>query len=161
MLGVVLSGRSGHDESSFNAFSMDIEHQRLTLQILIGSAWVDHHLSDPEVTYLQQVLERYHLSQDADLQALLQAPVPPQQTERWIVQFLQKTDQEERLKLLAAIGNLLIVDEVVSDIEHDLLDEYHDLMARIPSEPDHIATLVKNIGRYVNKALKTLVSQLS
>ncbi|WP_299410770.1 TerB family tellurite resistance protein [Acaryochloris sp. IP29b_bin.148] len=137
---------------------MDTEQQRLTLQILIGSAWVDHHLSEPEVTYLQQVLERYHLSQDADLQALLQQPVPLQQTERWIVQFLKHTDQEERLKLLAAIGNLLIADDVVSDIEHDLLDEYHDLMAKISNEPNYIATLVKNIGHYVNKALNTLAA---
>lgn len=140
---------------------MDTEHQRLTLQILIGSAWVDHTLSEPEVTHLQQVLERYHLSQDEALQALLKEPVSSQQTERWIVEFFQNTQQEERLQLLAAIGNLLIADEVVSDIEHDLLDEYHDLMAKIPDEPDHIANLARNIGHYVNKALTTLVSQLS
>lgn len=140
---------------------MDTDHQRLTLQILIGSAWVDHTLSEPEITHLKKVLARYHLTQDTELQALLKAPVPPQQTERWIVEFLKHTSQEERLKLLAAMGNLLIADEVVSEIEHDLLDEYHDLMARIPNEPDHIATLVKNIGSYVNKALKTLVSPLS
>lgn len=135
---------------------MDTEHQRLTLQILIGSAWVDHTLSEPEVTYLKQVLDRYHLTQDNELQALLQEPVPAQQTERWIVEFLRQTNQEERLKLLAAIGNLLIADDVVSEIEHDLLDEYHDLMAQIPDDPHHITNLVRNIGSYVNKALQTL-----
>lgn len=139
---------------------MDTESQRLTLQILIGSAWVDHNLSEPEVTYLKQVLARYRLSQDPELQTLLQAPVPLQQTERWIIKYFKKNDQEERLKLLAAIGNLLIADDVVTEIEHDLLDEYHELMARTANQPDHLGTLVKNIGSYVNKALKTLVNQL-
>lgn len=137
---------------------MDTEYQRLTLQILIGSAWVDHTLSEPEVTYLKQVLDRYHLTQDTELQTLLKEPVTPQQTERWIVEFLRQTNQEERLKLLAAIGNLLIADDVVSEIEHDLLDEYHDLMAKIPDDPNHITNLVRNIGSYVNKALQTLAS---
>ncbi|UJB71358.1 TerB family tellurite resistance protein [Acaryochloris sp. 'Moss Beach'] len=137
---------------------MDTEHQRLTLQILIGSAWVDHTLSEPEVTYLKKVLDRYHLTQDTELQSLLQEPVLPQQTERWIVEFLRQTNQEERLKLLAAIGNLLIADDVVSEIEHDLLDEYHALMAKIPDDPNHITNLVRNIGSYVNKALQTLAS---
>ncbi|QUY42248.1 TerB family tellurite resistance protein [Acaryochloris marina] len=137
---------------------MDTEHQRLTLQILIGSAWVDHTLSEPEVTYLKKVLDRYHLTQDTELQSLLQEPVLPQQTERWIVEFLRQTNQEERLKLLAAIGNLLIADDVVSEIEHDLLDEYHALMAKIPDDPNHITNLVRNIGSYVNKALQTLAN---
>jgi len=139
---------------------MDTEYQRLTLQILIGSAWVDHQLSEPEVTYLKEVLARYHLSHDPELQTLLQAPVPLQQTERWIFEYFKKHDQEERLKLLATIGNLLIADDVVSDVEHDLLDEYHDLMARTTNQRDHLGTLVKNIGSYVNKALKTLVNPL-
>lgn len=140
---------------------MDTELQRLTLQILIGSAWIDHHLSDPEVAHLQKTLSRYHLSQDPELQSLLQAPVPSAQTERWMVEFLKNTHQEERLQLLAAIGNLLISDEVVSDVEHDLIDEYHDLMARIPDEPAYVPNLVKNIGHYVKKALRTISNQLS
>ncbi|MGR3276599.1 TerB family tellurite resistance protein [Acaryochloris marina NIES-2412] len=153
-----MSGGTGHDESSCYATLMDTEHQRLTLQILIGSAWVDHTLSEPEVTYLKKVLDRYHLTQDTELQSLLQEPVLPQQTERWIVEFLRQTNQEERLKLLAAIGNLLIADDVVSEIEHDLLDEYHALMAKIPDDPNHITNLVRNIGSYVNKALQTLAN---
>lgn len=140
---------------------MNPELQRLTLQILIGSAWIDHHLSDPEVAHLQKILSRYHLSQDTELQILLQHPVQPAQTERWMVEFLKNTHQEERLQLLAAIGNLLIADEVVSDVEHDLIDEYHDLMNRIPDGPDHITSLVKNIGHYVKKSLENIASQLS
>ena len=136
---------------------MDTESQhRLTLQILIGSAWIDHTLNDAEKTYLQTVLERYHLSNDAELQALLAAPVAPQQTERWIATFLKGTPTEERLKLLASIGQLLIADDVVSDVEHDLLDGYHDLMAKISDEPDYIGTLAQNIGKYVSKTLQNL-----
>ena len=140
---------------------MDTDSQhRLTLQILIGSAWVDHTLNDSETAYLRTVLERYHLSNDAELQALLASPVAPQQTERWIATFLKGTQQEERLKLLASIGQLLIADDVVSDVEHDLLDEYHDLMAKISDEPDHIGNLAQNIGKYVSKTLWNLANKL-
>ena len=137
----------------------DSQH-RLILQILIGSAWVDHTLNDAETAYLQTVLDRYHLSNDTALQTLLAKPVAPKQTERWIVTFLKGNQQEERLKLLASIGQLLIADDVVSDIEHDLLDEYHDLMAKISDEPDHIGTLARNIGKYVGKTLQNLANKL-
>jgi uncharacterized tellurite resistance protein B-like protein len=149
-------------EAVLNYCPMDTEYQhRLTIQILMGSAWVDHHLNEAEVAYLQKVLARYHLSQDSTLQALLTTPVPLQQTERWILTFFQDTHQDDRLKLLADIGNLLIADETVTEVEHDLLDEYHELMAKIPDEPDHITTLVENIGHYVKKTLKNIVNKLS
>lgn len=132
----------------------------MTLQILIGSAWADHDLNSAEKVYLQKVLARYHLSHDSELQTLLEAPVSPQQTERWIVTFLRENHQEERLTLLAKIGELLIADDIVSDVEHDLLDEYHDLMAKISDNPDYVGTLAQNIGHYVHKVLENLVRKL-
>lgn len=143
----------------------DSQH-RLMLQILIGSAWVDHRLSKPEITYLQGVLERYHLSHDPALQALLTTAVPLEQTERWIIAFFQQASNPERLKLLATIGQLLIADDQVSDLEHDLIDEYHVLMARIPDHPDHpdypeqVAHVIQTIGQYVKQTLTGLVHRV-
>ncbi len=115
---------------------MDAAHQQLMLKILIGSAWVDRHLEPEEIAYLGNVLTRFHADHDPELQALLQTRVPLEQTERWLIAYLKDTPDSERLKLLAAIGNLLISDHVVSSIEHDLIDEFHELMASIPAPPE-------------------------
>ncbi|MCG9893387.1 MAG: TerB family tellurite resistance protein [Thermosynechococcaceae cyanobacterium MS004] len=139
---------------------MDLAHQhQLMLKILIGSAWVDRHLEPEEVTYLNSVLKRFHLEGDRDLQALLKTPVPPEQTERWLVAYLRDTPDSERLKLLAAIGNLLISDHVVSAVEHDLLDEFHDLMASLPapresSEFHHGPKLLEKIGQFFRRVMQ-------
>jgi hypothetical protein len=141
---------------------MDAEHQhKLMLRILIGSAWVDRHLEPEEVAYLGNVLTRFHLDHDRELQELLELPVPLEQTERWLVAYLKDTPDSERLKLLAAIGNLLMSDHVVSSVEHDLLDEFHELMAHIPAPPEPTPTvaeaaprLLQRIGQFFRRVMQ-------
>jgi hypothetical protein len=140
------------------------QHQRLMLNILIGSAWIDQHLVPEEVTYLHKVLSRFHLEHDVDLQTLLKTPVELSQTEGWLIAYLKDSPDSERLKLLAAIGNLLISDNEVSDIEHDLLDEFHELMASIPSpvEPlsssvgDWAPKILQQIGQFFRRVLSAV-----
>lgn len=138
----------------------ETQQHHLMLKILIGSAWADRHLDSPEVVYLGKVLERFQLAQNAELQALLNTPVPLEQTEQWLVAYLQDSPESERLKLLAAIGNLLISDNVVSGVEHDLLDEFHELMAMIPAPPespspvtDVAPTLAKQVGQFFRRVV--------
>jgi uncharacterized tellurite resistance protein B-like protein len=141
----------------------DNQHQRLMLKILIGSAWADRHLEPPEVAYLSKVLTRFHGEEDVELQALLKAPVALEQTENWLVAYLQNSPESERLKLLAAIGNLLMADNVVSGIEHDLLDEFHELMALIPAPPEPlheheqvaevVPSLAKKVGQFCRRVM--------
>jgi hypothetical protein len=138
-------------------------HHHLMLKILIGSAWVDQHLVPQEVTYLNQVLSRYHQGHDPELQALLSHPVTLRQTEQWLVDYLKDSPDSERLKLLAAIGNLLIADDKVSDVEHDLLDEFHTLMASIPSPPeplphlvDHAPKLLQQLGKFFRRVMSSV-----
>jgi len=124
---------------------MDVESQRQQiLRIAIGSAWADRHLEPGEIEYLQKLLQRYHLSHSSEMQALLKTPVPLEQTERWIVEYLSDTSETERLKLLAAIGNVLIADNEVSEIDHNLLDEYHTWIAKIPPHPEATSTVAYN-----------------
>jgi hypothetical protein len=140
---------------------MDAEHQHnLMLKILIGSAWADRHVEPEEVAYLSNVLKRFHLDHDNELRSLLKTPVPMEQTERWLVAYLKDTPDSERLKLLAAIGNLLISDHVVSSVEHDLLDEFHELMAHIPAPPEPTPTvaevapkLLRRIGQFFRRVM--------
>lgn len=132
------------------------QEHRLILQILMGAAWADRQIEPQEIRYLQKLLERYHLSQDAELQALLETPVSPEQTERWIVAYLRNADEEERMILLSKIGKLLISDDRVSDSEHDLLDRYYELMERTPVYEDAIPQFVKTLGTFVRDSIKTL-----
>jgi hypothetical protein len=136
------------------------QHQHLMLKILIGSAWVDQHLEPEEVAYLNKVLLRAHLEHNAELQGLLSTPVEPTQTEQWLVSYLRDSPDAERLKLLAAIGNLLIADDEVSDVEHDLLDEFHTLMASIPSPPEPLPDLgevapkiLQQVGQFFRRVM--------
>ncbi len=143
---------------------MDTAHQqKLMLKILIGSAWADQHLEPEEVTYLEQVLQRYHLDHDAELRALLATPVPAEKTEWWLIAYLKDTPETERLKLLAQIGNLLISDHVVSSVEHDLIDEFHELMATIPAPPEvepppsvneMTTTVAKRVGQFFRRVVQ-------
>lgn len=134
---------------------MDVGVQhKLILKILIGSAWADRHLEPEEIRYLETVLERYQLQQDPELRSLLTTPVSLEQTELWIVSYLQDTTETERLKLLAAIGNLLISDHVVSSVEHDLLDDFHDIMASVPAQSEAakpVETIAPSIAQQLGK----------
>ena len=143
---------------------MDLaHHHHLMLKILIGSAWIDQHLVPAEVNYLNRLLQRYHLEHDPELQVLLRTPIAPAQTEQWLIAYLKDSSDTERLKLLAAIGNLLISDEEVSAIEHDLLDEFHRLLAQIPAHPDpppHITDLAPNIVQQVGKFFRHVLTAI-
>lgn len=131
-------------------------HRQQILKIAIGSAWADRHLEPGEVEYLQTLFQRYQLSPNSELMALLKMPVPLEQTERWIVEYLSDTTETDRLKLLAAIGNVLIADNVVSEADHDLLDEYHALMADIPPHPEANPTLVQTVGKFVRRVIRSI-----
>ncbi len=134
----------------------DRAHHKLLLQIAIGAAWTDGVLAPAEVAYLRQLLERYDLSRDPDLALLLHAPVPLWQTERWMAQYLADTTASERASALAAIANLLIADDRISDGEHRLLDDFYELMADIPAVPETAPTLVQSLGRFARTAMQTL-----
>ena len=136
---------------------MDSQYQQqLMLKIIIGAAWVDGHLEQAEIEYLQTLLKRYELTHDPELMALLEKSVPLQQTEIWIVEYLADTTETERQRLLAAIGKLLIIDDTVLPVEHDLLDDYYALMAEIPAQPEETPTLVTTVGKFVRQTINSL-----
>ena len=84
---------------------------------------------------------------------MLEKPVPLQQTERWMTEYLYNSTETERQQLLGAIGNLLFSDYQVTDEEHILLDDFHAMMSDIPAhvEPPE---LVQSIGRFVKSAVE-------
>ena len=136
---------------------MDMQSQhKLMLKIVIGSAWVDDRLEPTEVQYLQTLLKRYQLTHAPELLALLEEPVPLEQTELWMVEYLADTTETERQRLLATIGKLVIADDTVLPQEHTLLDDYYMLMAKIPAHPEKTPTLVETVGGFVRKVARTV-----
>lgn len=131
------------------------QHQ-LMLKIVAGSAWADGHLEPQEVAYLGSLLRRYNLEHDPELRELLQKAIPVEQTELWMAEYLMQATETERMQLLGAIGNLLIADNNVSPEEHNLLDEYHALMAGIPAQPESAPSLVKSIGQFFRRMAKAV-----
>lgn len=129
---------------------------QLLMKIIIGAAWIDHHLEPAEVGYLNQLLERHRLTHRPELKSLLDTPVPPQQTERWMVEYLQQTTELDRQKALAAIAKMLIADDTVSDSEHDLLDDFYLMMERIPPQPEALTQLVETVGQFARKVMRTV-----
>jgi uncharacterized membrane protein YebE (DUF533 family) len=131
------------------------ERNKQLMQIIIGSAWVDGQIEAREMEYLNQLLRHYGLSHDPVLQRSLTTPVMMQQTERWMRDYLFGTTEIERQRALAAIAKLMMIDDTVSDTEHQLLDDYYLLMAEVPMMPD-FAPVVKNVGKFVKKAAEAI-----
>lgn len=123
---------------------------------MIGAAWSDRRLEPTEIEHFQQLLQRFHLHLNPELQTLLEQPVPLKQTELWLVEYLKDSTDTERQRLLSEIASMLIADDRVSDIEHDLLDEYYELMARIPPHPESTTTLAPTLGRFIKRLLRSV-----
>ncbi|GAB4210960.1 MAG: hypothetical protein OHK0012_02520 [Synechococcales cyanobacterium] len=135
------------------------ERERLMMKIIIGAAWADQELASTEVTALEHWLERLHGQRDPELITLLREPIPLAQTETWVLSYLQDATYEERLRLLGAIGNLIIADRSVSDLERKLLDDFHAMMAAIPPAPEplfaeQLPTMIHKVGSAVKQFLR-------
>ncbi len=132
------------------------------MRIVVGAAWSDGILTQGEVDYLSSLLKRQKLASEAALLTLLEEPVPPLQLEGWIVDYLQGTTTVERLAALAAIANLLMSDGVVSQGEHNLIDEFHALMAAIPPdrEPETLREAVPGLARQFAATVRRVLSGL-
>ena len=138
------------------------QKQKLMTQILIGSAWIDRTLAPEEKSYLQKVLDRYGLGHDQELLDLLAEPTPTADTEQRLVKYFQNSSDEERMRLLADMGKVLMADDEVTDIEHDLLDDYHALMAKIPARSSSDEpSITEEIGQAVRQVSSFVVDLLN
>jgi hypothetical protein len=140
---------------------VETNHRKLLMQIVIGSAWVDGHLYPGEIDYLTKLLKHYHLEDNAQLRELTASPVSVLQTEQWMAAYLEDTTETERQEALAAIANLLIADNLVSDAEHQLLDDFYAMMATIPPHPEATPTIVETTGKFVRKLIQSLSDLVS
>ena len=130
----------------------------LTLKISIGSAWADGVLEPEEKEVLSSLLTRYGETYDRELKRLLENPVPLQQTERWIAEYLQDSTEAERQQLLGAVGRMLFADRKVTEEEHMLLDDFHAMMGQIPAHAE-IPQVAKAVGKFVKNAVRAIAGK--
>ena len=130
------------------------DRKLLLLKILIGSAWVDQRLEPGELDYLKQVLDRHHLADNYELQAMLKQPVPVEATESWIVDYLARATEEQRDQLLMWVIGVITADGVIDASEQSFLIEYQGLMSRIPPRPEAASDLAKALRQMVQQAAK-------
>ncbi len=129
-------------------------HNQLLMKVVVGAAWADGHLEPSEIQYLETLLERYGFDRDPVLRTMLEKPVSLDETEHWMIEFLAGASEADRMKLLGAIGNLLIADDNVSPEEHQLLDDYHTFMANIPAQSEVTPNLVSAVSQFFKKVAK-------
>jgi len=127
------------------------------MEIVMGAAWADGQLEPGEAAYLNKLLERYGLEGNERLQGLTTEPVSLETTMAWMLAYLRETNEADRHRAVVALANLFIADDEVVDIEHDILDEFHRLMARIPPQPDDDGKAsqgwLASVGAWVKKAI--------
>lgn len=137
------------------------QHQTLLMQIVMGAAWADNHLEPAEVTYLHKLLDRYGLESNATLRDFLERPISLNTTLAWMIEYLKDTTDAERHRAVVALADLFIADNQVVDIEHQMLDEFHELMGRIPAQseastPSHQSDhqdWLHSLGRWVKQII--------
>ncbi|MEM8602435.1 MAG: TerB family tellurite resistance protein [Cyanobacteria bacterium P01_H01_bin.121] len=131
------------------------EHQTLLVKIAIAAVWVDNQLEPAEVEYLQHTFSQQGLITAAELETVLQQPVSSAQLNLWLVAYLRNSNKIERQQMLATIANLFMADGTVSNEEHQFLDEFYELMAQIPPQPEQAAQdVLINLGRSLSQAVQ-------
>ncbi len=136
------------------------ERNLLLLKVVIGSAWVDGQLEPEELDYLKQILERHHLADNYELQAMLKQPIPLDATENWIINYLARATEQQRDQMLMMVIGVITADGVIDSSEHSFLLEYQGLMSRIPARPDTAPDLAKALRQMVQQAAKLVQTKV-
>ena len=135
----------------------DRQVQTQLMEIVVGAAWADGQLTPGEADYLEQLLERYGLEHNERLQGLIAEAVSLETVMAWMVTYLRETNEVERHRAVVALANLFISDDEVVDVEHDILDEFHRLMDRIPAQSsgDGVAhqSWLASVGAWFKRAI--------
>lgn len=76
------------------------ESQQPLLKVMIGIAWSDGVLEPGEHEYIRQVASQKNLTNDLDIDSLLNQPVPPEQCYEWLQDYLGKNPTDEKYQEL-------------------------------------------------------------
>ncbi len=114
------------------------------LKALISAAWADGELSDGEIKTLSYYLQRFSIEDDEyeALKPLLIAPIEAAKARALLEQQLEvlSSDEDQRT-LLAAVEDLLVVDNQLDPAEAEFLINLRQLTSHLPTAHVFIARI--------------------
>lgn len=140
------------------------------LKALIAAAWADGELGNQEIRTLSYYLQRFQIT-DAEyeeLQPLLESPIRPEFARAVLEEQLKELDSpEDRRTLMAAVEDLLVVDDRLDPREGEFLQTLRELTRHVPtaqlfisrlkalwsSTAPRSATLSRTVDRFLQKRL--------
>jgi hypothetical protein len=124
-------------------------------KILVGAAWLDGKLQPEEQAYLQQIVQKKGLQNDAELQLWINGmkSISSEDCFRWVEEYLGTTPVPEHCQqLLEEISGLIYSDSEVDSKEAELLMQFHELAS--PSESSPYASVMSAVQKLYRKWVK-------
>jgi uncharacterized tellurite resistance protein B-like protein len=114
------------------------------LKALVVAAWADGELGNEEIRTLSYYLQRFQIS-DAEyeeLRPLLESPVKAKDAAAMLEEQLKVlSTPEDRRTLVAAVEDLLVVDDELSQAEGEFLHQLRELTRHVPTAQLFISRL--------------------
>lgn len=107
-------------------------------RVLIALAWADGQISHEELNFLKDFIFKFDVTGEewARLEMYLEDPVPPQEAEALIQDFVQRIgSHQERQVVLSALEGLMRADGMTTQEEREFLDRFTALVRQAPSAP--------------------------
>ncbi len=131
---------------------------KLLVKILIGAAWIDGKVQPEERQYLQKIAKENGISEDPDIQPILNelVPVHSEQCYNWVREYLgDHPSQEDYQGLIEKLSALIYSDGDVANEEAKLLTRLQLLDPATTNPKSHhsavLQTIQKLYHRWVDK----------
>lgn len=127
---------------------MNTDHRRMAfVKALLAAAWADGDLTSREIKTITEYLRRFEISaaEYQELKPLLEAPLEADLAQSMLQEQLQVlSSAEEQNTLLAAIKDLLVVEEELHPDATQFLDGLRDMIKQ-PSTPQLFVSRLKTL----------------
>ncbi len=131
---------------------MDHDDKKVAfIKVLVAAAWADGELNPQEIRTLTEYLRRLGISpaEYAELKPLLDGPLRPAEAHLLLEQQLEwLSSRPEQGAVLAAVEDLLLADDKLSEAEGDFLSRLRELMKN-PATPQLFVSQLRGLWRDV------------
>jgi hypothetical protein len=103
------------------------EKQISLIRVLIALAWADGEISHEELNFLKDFMFKFDFTGEewAQIEMYMEDPVPPEEAEALIQDFIQKIGPfEERQAVISALEGLMRVDSMTTAAEREFLERF-------------------------------------
>ena len=132
-------------------------HNQQLVKILVGAAWLDGSIQPEERAYLQRIIVRKELQDDADLNLWISGArsVSPEDCFKWISDYLgQSPTPESCQELLEEISGLIYSDSEIDSKEAELLMQLQQLNEKSSSGPKGLESVAGAVNKLYRKWVK-------